>query len=99
MPSGAWLNLILIVLAAAGVGAFLYTLAARIAWEIGVHELRVESHRLRVEYAKRLARLRGDSTIEASEINVDILDDEGNAMDLKDVIMGDPIDEPARKAA
>ncbi len=99
MPSGAWLNLILIVLAAAGIGAFLYTLAARIAWEIGVHELRVESHRLRVEYAKRLAMLRGDNTVEASEINVDILDDDGNAMNLDDVLSGDSDESSARKAA
>ncbi|MFG0293968.1 MAG: hypothetical protein ACIAQF_08390 [Phycisphaerales bacterium JB065] len=99
MPSGAWLNLILLVIAAAGIGAFLYTLAARIAWEIGVHQLRVETHRLRVEYAKRLARLRGDDTIDASEINVDILDDQGNPMDLEDVINGEPVDEPASKAA
>lgn len=99
MPSGAWLNLILVVIAAAGIGAFLYTLAARIAWEIGVHQLRVETHRLRVEYARRLAKLRGDDTIDASEINVDILDDQGNTMDLDDVIQGEPVDEPDRKAA
>jgi len=50
--------LLLIACAAAGVGAFLYTLSIKIAWEIRVHELRVETHRLRIEQDKRMAALR-----------------------------------------
>jgi hypothetical protein len=98
MSSSAWVNLILLLCAAAGIGAFLYTLAARIAWEIGLHELRVEAHRLRVEYARRLARLRGDSTVDVSEINVDVLDDHGEAMELGELIE-DEGEEPAGRMA
>lgn len=98
MPPSAWVNLLLLLCAAAGIGAFLYTLAARIAWEIGLHELRVEAHRLRVDYARRLARLRGESTVDVSEINVDVLDDHGEAMELGDVIE-DEVDERAGRQA
>lgn len=98
MPTGQWINLLLIGCAVAGVGAFLYTLAARIAWEIGLHDLRVEAHRLRVEYAKRLAALRGGD-VELSEINVDVLDDDGKAMDLEEVMEGVEVEPEQRKAA
>jgi len=85
MIGGPWVTLLLVLCAAAAVGAFLYTLAAKIAWEIGVHDLRVEAHRLRIEYAKRLARLRGetaDDQIDPSEINVDIIDDDGGPIEM-----------------
>lgn len=81
MPSSPWITLLLLLIAAASIGAFLYTLAAKMAWEIGVHHLKVEAHRLRIEHAKRLALLRGD-TIDESEINVDILTDEEAAIEM-----------------
>jgi hypothetical protein len=98
MPIGQWINLLFIGCAVAGVGAFLYTLAARIAWEIGLHDLRVEAHRLRAEYAKRIAALQGGD-VELSDINVDILDDDGKAMDLEEVIEGVEVEPQQRKAA
>jgi len=58
MATSPFLLLVLIACAAAGIGAFLYTLAAKIAWEIRLHELRVETHRLRIEQDKRIAALR-----------------------------------------
>lgn len=58
MAASPLLTLVLIACAGAGIGAFLYTLAIKVAWEIRVHELRVQTHRLRIEQDKKLALLR-----------------------------------------
>ena len=42
--------------------------------EMSIHDLRVKTHTLRNNYAKKLADMRGDSDI---EINVDILPEPG----------------------
>lgn len=58
MVTSPFLLLLLIACAAASIGGFLYTLATKIAWEIRLHHLRVETHRLRIEQDKRMAALR-----------------------------------------
>ena len=50
------------------------------------------------EYAKRIAALQGGD-VELSDINVDILDDDGKAMDLEEVIEGVEVEPEQRKAA
>ncbi len=80
MPGSPHLILLLIACAGAGVGAFLYTMAAKIAWEIRVHELRVQTHRLRIEQDKKLAMLRSAQMGEPdAEIAVKLISTPGDA--------------------
>lgn len=64
--------------------ASLYVMAARFMYELALHDLKSEAHRLRTEYTRRLEALRragnGDFDIEPAGVDdlvgVDILPDE-----------------------
>jgi len=59
--------------AAVVVIAVLYTLAKRIAGEVDLHMLKIETRRLRAEYMERLAALRRGSDPEAPVEMVEIV--------------------------
>jgi len=73
------------VIAAVAVFAILHAVAVRFLHEVHVHDLRVEAHRLRRDYNKRLEALRrrAESGVEIlspgmaqdGEFGVDIIDD------------------------
>ena len=59
-----------------GVGAALYTLANRLAWEMELHDLKAEARELRESYESRLAAMRAGEIVDmgSTEINVDIVE-------------------------
>jgi|GEM_PF-6823673 len=59
------------LVAAVGVFAGLYTLAARLSWELELHDLKVETRALRAAYDRRMAAMRAG---EHAEVNVDIVE-------------------------
>ncbi len=65
------------LIAVLGVVYVLYIAASVTREEMSIHDLCVRSHTLRNDYAKKLARLRGEDGFEEEVIMVDIVDDDG----------------------
>lgn len=52
-------------------GALWYTLARTILYERDIHTLTVETHRLQIDYAQRLARMQGNEAWGDAELVLD----------------------------
>lgn len=63
------------MVAGAVIVVVLYTLAVFVRCSIELHQLKVETHRLRIAYFKRLAALRGDVVEQAEPIEVDVVEE------------------------
>lgn len=64
------------VVALFGVGAALFTLANKLAWEMELHDLKADARALRAAYERRLAAMRSGELVEMDhqEVNVDIVE-------------------------
>jgi len=70
MPMEMAILLVTAAIAAMGVIVYLWTAGASLLMAVEIHLLRVETHQLRIDYARRIAALAG-----GDESNVDIVDD------------------------
>jgi hypothetical protein len=53
----------------------LHVVALRLGWSRELHLLKIEAHRLRAEYARRLDRMRSGDTVDLDPIEVGSIDE------------------------
>ena len=77
----------------------LYTLAVFVRCSIELHQLKVETHRLRIAYFERVAALRGGGGADEEIVGVDIVEPEGEAGAAPEVVVRPETQGAAGRAA